>query len=169
MVRITGTVHLHDSYTLQGAARQMTRNLSHGRPPRHAQARSIVDQGIKERRRSTRHLAHTSNRGGIRTHIHEGDAYFIALADAALQLTAGTEGIIQTNLHHATFTSTFKEARYGGAGDSQTSRDSIHRHVVDVVQLRCLIGMVSAFVHLPQTPSENPFILLGYYFTIGFY
>lgn len=30
MVRITGTVHLHDSYTLQGAARQMAGNLSHG-------------------------------------------------------------------------------------------------------------------------------------------
>lgn len=94
MVRITGTVHLHDSYTLQGAARQMTRNLSHGRPPRHAQARSIVDQGIKERRRSTRHLAHTSNRGGIRTDIHEGNAHLIALTDAALKLATGAEGII---------------------------------------------------------------------------
>ena len=30
MVRITGTIHLHDSHTLQRAARQMTRNLSHG-------------------------------------------------------------------------------------------------------------------------------------------
>lgn len=30
MVRVTGTVQLHDRYTLQRAARQMTRNLSHG-------------------------------------------------------------------------------------------------------------------------------------------
>ena len=47
MVRITGTVHLHDSYTLQGAARQMTRNLSHGRTPRHTQTRSVINQRIK--------------------------------------------------------------------------------------------------------------------------
>ena len=94
MVRITGTVHLHDSYTLQGAARQMTRNLSHGRPPRHAQARSIVDQGIKERRRGTGYLTHTGNGGSIRTDIHESNAHLIALTDAALKLAAGTEGII---------------------------------------------------------------------------
>lgn len=47
MVRITGTIHLHHSHALQRAARQMTRNLSHGRTPRHTQARSIINQGIK--------------------------------------------------------------------------------------------------------------------------
>ena len=47
MVRVTGTIHLHHSHALQGAARQVARNLSHGRTPRHTEARSIVNQGIK--------------------------------------------------------------------------------------------------------------------------
>ena len=147
----------------------MTRNLSHGRTPRHTQARAVINQGIKQCRRGTRHLTHTGNRGRVRAHIHEGDAHLIAFTDAALQFAAGTEGFVQADLHHAAFTSTFEQTRYSGSRDPQTGRDSVHRHVVNVVKLRCLVGMVSAFVHLPQTPSENPFILLGYYFTIGFY
>ena len=47
MVRITGAVHLHDSHAFQRTTRQMTRNLSHGRTPRHTQARSIINQGVK--------------------------------------------------------------------------------------------------------------------------
>ena len=47
MVRITGAIHLHHCHALQRAARQMTRNLSHGRTPRHTQARSIINQGVK--------------------------------------------------------------------------------------------------------------------------
>ena len=47
MVRITGTIHLHDSHTLQRTTRQMTRNLSHGRTPRHTQTRSVINQRIK--------------------------------------------------------------------------------------------------------------------------
>ena len=46
MVRVTGTIHLHHSHALQRAARQMAGNLSHGRTPRHTQARSIINQGI---------------------------------------------------------------------------------------------------------------------------
>ena len=94
MVRITGAVHLHDSHTLQRAARQVARNLSHGRTPRHTQARSIVNQGIKQRRRGAGYLTHASNGGSVRTDIHESNAHLIALADAALKLAAGTEGII---------------------------------------------------------------------------
>lgn len=94
MVRVTGTVHLYDSHALQRAARQMTRDLSHSRTPRHTQARSIINQGIKESRRGTGYLTHTGNGGSIRTHIHESNAHLIALTDAALKLAAGTEGII---------------------------------------------------------------------------
>lgn len=147
MVRITRTVELHDRHTVQRATRQMTGNLSHRRTPRHPQARSVINQRIKQRRGSAGHLTHTRDGGRIRAHVYEGDAHLIAFADAALQFATGTEGFIQADLHHAAFTSTFEQTRHGGARNPQTSRDSVHRHVVDVVQLRRLIGMVSAFVH----------------------
>lgn len=47
VVRVARAVELHDLHAGQGAARQMTRNLSHGRTPRHTQARSIINQGVK--------------------------------------------------------------------------------------------------------------------------
>ena len=108
MVRVTGTVQLNHRHALQRTTRQMTRNLSHRWTPRHTQTRSIVDQRIKHRRRGAGYLTHTGNGCGVRTDIHESNAHLIALADAALQLIAGTEWLIQTNLHHAALTSTFK-------------------------------------------------------------
>lgn len=47
MVRVTGTIQLNHRHALQRTTRQMTRNLSHSRPPRNTQARSIINQGIK--------------------------------------------------------------------------------------------------------------------------
>lgn len=47
MVSVTGTVQLNHRHAGKRAARQMTRNLSHGRTPRHTQARSIINQGVK--------------------------------------------------------------------------------------------------------------------------
>ncbi|CNJ69742.1 Uncharacterised protein [Mycobacterium tuberculosis] len=169
MMRVTGTIHLHDSHTLQRAARQVTRNLSHGRTPRHTQARAVINQGIKQRRGSTGHLTHTGDGGRIRAHVHEGDAHLIAFTNAALQFATGTEGFIQADLHHTTLAGALEQTRHRSARHPKSSRNSVHRHVVDVVQLRRLVSVVSAFVHRPQTPSENPFKLLGYYFTIGFY
>lgn len=94
MVRVTGTIHLHHSHALQRAARQVTGNLSHGRTPRHTQARAVINQGIKQCRRGTRNLTHAGDGSSIRTDIHESNAHLIALTDAALKLATGAEGII---------------------------------------------------------------------------
>lgn len=47
MMRITGTIQLNHRHALQRTTRQMTRNLSHGRTPRHTQTRSVINQRIK--------------------------------------------------------------------------------------------------------------------------
>ena len=72
----------------------MTRNLSHGRTPRHNLDSFRYQSENQVAPLWAGYLAHASNRGGIRTDIHEGNAHPIALTDAALKLATGAEGII---------------------------------------------------------------------------